>query len=140
MARADIHNEIEHVESVGPGDDTSGGFTGAQIDMQGAEALDIVAGLGGGSSGGSYDITVQEAPESTATPGSPGSWTDVGTGDLLGSFTTGNQADAGISERVGYVGNNRFVRVNVDEGSTATTAPTAYAIGLKGALNFEPGS
>lgn len=140
MARADIYNEIEQTESVGPGDDTSGGFTGSNIDMQGAEALAIVAGLGGGSADGSYDITVQEAPESTSTPGSPGSWTDVGTGDLLGSFTTGNQADAGIDERVGYIGTNRFVRVKVEEGSAATTAPTAYAVGLKGELNYEPAS
>lgn len=135
MASVDSVTSREFVESVGPGDDVSGGFTGTEIDMHGAGALAIVAGLGGGSADGSYDLTVQEAPESTATPGSPGSWTDVGTGDLLGSFSTGVQADAGISERVGYAGHRRFVRVQVDEGSAATTAPTAYAVGVKGELD-----
>lgn len=132
MTRADISREIEHTESIGPGDAIGGGFNGAQIDTVDAGALAVVMSLGGGSADGDYDFALEEAPDDGT--GSPGTWSVVASEDVLGSLPTGLQADAGVTGQVGYAGHNRFVRVTVTENTAATTAPDAYAVGLKGEL------
>lgn len=115
MASRDIRLELDVKASLVP-QSVGGAVTGTTVDLFGAEAALIV--LDAGAATAAATIKVQEAPDSS---GSPGSWTDVADSDLIGltGNTSGFATTASSVLKVSYVGNQRFIRVSATAGTAA---------------------
>ncbi len=126
MASRDIRLELDVKASLVP-QSVGGAVTGATVDLAGCEAALVV--LDAGAASAAATIKIQEAPDSS---GSPGSWTDVADSDLIGltGNTSGFATTASTVLKVSYVGNQRFIRVN----STAGTAALFSAEVIRGHL------
>jgi hypothetical protein len=103
----------------------------AYLDLQGFDALDIIVSHGAvtaSAGANNFVITVQE--KNTA-PATAAGYTTVAAADLVGAFTTlENAVGAGV-QVVGYRGSARYVRVLITETGTASAA-----IGVVAALQL----
>jgi hypothetical protein len=97
------------------------------VDLQNFESVAIVVQIGAGSFDGSNYLTykLQEADVTTGT-----SFTDVATADLVGSFSVvnGTAADANSIQRVGYIGDARYIRLVATETGTVSSVISATAV------------
>lgn len=110
----------------------AGGITGNTIDLQMYEAANTVLEVSQNGGGGDYSVKLQEAPDDGT--GSAGSWTDVASSDLIGSFTSNidGVSPGDFVEDVGYIGGSRFLRVVVTENSASSPGPDVAATVVRG--------
>lgn len=133
----DLHNRMKVVPAINPAaraDNTL--VTGADIDRLGYESLEFVIQTGSlPDADGTFTVEVQESDA-----GGGAGYTAVADQDLIGteaqaSFTFAN--DNSI-RKIGYKGNKRFVRVNVQPANVAAGAEVFGAVAILGNARREP--
>lgn len=104
---------------------------GNNVDMSGYQSV-MFAYFTGSYTDGDYEPQLQEADDSS---GSPGSWSEVADADLLPTGTGQEAArslgSANAINQIGYRGNKKWVRLNIVSTST-TTGATVGAVAVKG--------
>ena len=125
----DIYHDNALAVSIAP-QSTSSDVTGNTVDLQGFEAVMFNLYYGDVADGESASFTVQESDDNS-------NWSDVADADLLGSEpsisgTTGDES--GVS-KVGYIGNKRYVRVNL---TAPTTGKPFSGIAVKSHARHDP--
>lgn len=90
--------------------------TGADVDMQGFEAVTMIVQVGPYTDG-DYEVVVEHADDDGS--GNPDTWSAVPDDDLLGSETTLSSAGA---FKIGYRGIKRHVRLKITSTNTSTGA------------------
>ena len=127
----DNYHKTKQQSALAPQDISSNTTTnGANIDTTGWQAVLFLLMIGNYTDG-DYDVTVQHADDDGN--GSPDTWADVDDADLLpaGGAEAGAQlAAAGIS-KVGYRGEKKWVRIQVDSTNVSTGATAAAAAVLQ---------
>ena len=97
------------------------------LDLQFAESATVVISIGAGTFDGSNYLTykLQEADVTTGT-----SFTDVAAADLIGSFSVvnGTAADENGVQKVGYIGNKRYIRAVATETGTCSSVISILGI------------
>ena len=119
MAEYDLVQYIKATPAINPAS-LADPVTGTSIDTKGYESVTFVV-LSGAIGAGTIDFKIEHADDNGS--GSPGSWSDAGTDDKIGTYpsfvatTNNNQAKV-----VGYRGKKRWVRLTNIETSAWTTA------------------
>ena len=136
----DLHNNIEVVEAIAPEalDDDN---TPAAIDLQGAEAVELVLhiGVGGITFTGSNKVEFKLTHSDNDSTYDPVDVDDVqgvdsvGTGGIIKSLTSAHAA-ASVS-KFGYVGGKRYLKLLADFGGTHGTGTPMSAVVVKGRLH-----
>lgn len=109
----DLKSNIDVMPSLLPAARAVAG-TGSGVDLLGYNGALAEWSIGAWTIG-TYTMKLQESDVDT-----DGSYTDVGTADLQGSFTAvSGTAGTGVVQRVGYVGGKRYVRMM--QAGTGTT-------------------
>lgn len=130
MASRDLHNNIG-VTHLLDAQDTAGVTTASNIlDTQGFESAEIIVNVGAATplSGSNYLTPVLQESDTIADT----SFTTVAAAGLLGAFTAVNGAsDDNSSQSVGYIGNKRYIRVNLVVTGTLTATNVAV-VGVVG--------
>lgn len=118
--KRDLKSSIDVAASLHPAARAASG-TGAAVDCLGYDsALGIFSG--GAWTDGTHTPKLQESDDGTT-------FTDVGTGDLQGSFTAvSGTASDDVVQRVGYIGSKRYLRGFVTVAGGTTGALSAFAI------------
>ena len=130
MASKDLHNNINKVVALNQTTITTDTTTnGNIIDLQGYGACEFLI-MAGTITDGDYLPLIQEGDESNLSDAAA-----VADADLLGTeagaqFVT-NTDDNQVSS-IGYVGNKRYVRLNLVSTNTATNGATFTGIALRG--------
>lgn len=128
----DLHNNLELVNALsGTAVGSNTTTNGANVHMEGFESVEFVV-TAGPYTDGSYAIKLQHADDDGN--GSPDTWADVDSGDLLGS--TGTLSSAG-HYKLGYRGIKEWVRVVVTSTSV-TSGATVSAIAVQGHARVNP--
>jgi hypothetical protein len=124
----DIVSNIGVVQVVAPAvlaaTDTSG-----PVDLGGFESAAVVIHTGAIAGAGDFTAKLQEADTST-----PGDFTDVAAGDLLGAFPASLAAASLV--KVGYRGHKRYVRTVITKNSGTSIA--AGVVIVKGDARQRP--
>ena len=132
MAVKDLHNNIFTERALNMAAISSDITTvGNVIDMQGYDSVEFVLELGVVTDG-DYSLILTEATTSG------GSYTAVADTDLVGTepaFTA--DTDDQALGRVGYIGNNQFLKATILSANT-TTGCTAAVLAIKGNKNDAP--
>jgi hypothetical protein len=109
------------------------------IDTKGfesAEIMVIVSALTGVDGSNSILPVLQECDTTVGT-----SFTAVATADMIGAFTLiDSSTEDSVIERVGYIGNKRYLRVKIDYTGTSISAGVVGVVGLLGNAIHTPGS
>lgn len=92
--------------------------TGSAIDLQGFKSAVLVMNTGAIVGSGDFTTKIQESDTTTG-----GDFTDVDSGDLIGSFPTSLAAASVV--KVGYRGTKRYVRQ-----VTTKNSGTSIAVGI----------
>jgi hypothetical protein len=107
---------------------------GADINRQGFEALLFVLSVGTWTDG-THTYKLQEAPDNGA--GAPGAYTDVALTDQVGAFAVVSAAgNSNTTQKVGYIGAQKFVRMAVTTAGATTGAVSGAAALLGSARNL----
>lgn len=118
MGMRDLKSNVKTVQTLAPKAHVANGL-GVGVDTRGFDSAMAVlnAGL---YTNGSFTFKLMES-ETNVT--SPESFTAVAAGDLDGAFAViADAADDNVDIRVGYKGNKRYLRVDVDEPSSPNPA------------------
>jgi hypothetical protein len=114
----DLHNNIATVMLYEPQNTTADTYSNL-VDLQGAESVELLVHCGAltGVDGSNYfEFKVYESDTTAAAD-----FTLVGTNDLLGAFTRVDSTTKDqVIQKVGYIGNKRYLRVLIDETGTIT--------------------
>jgi len=136
----DLHSNISVVQAIAP-KTYSTGITGtADIDLVGFNSCEIEITFGDHadtlSAAVDFDIELHDSPD---TAGVHGDWTDVGTADVLGCTPASgvilhveDDADTNQVYRIGYVGGERFLKVDVTAVGTHATGTIIGVNVIKG--------
>ena len=124
----DIANNIAPVQVVAPVVLT-GQNTSAAIDLQGFESAALVINTGAIAGSGDFTAKLQESDDTAG-----GTFTDVSTDDLIGTFPATLEADSVV--KVGYIGHRRYVRTVITRNSGTSIA--AGAVLVKGHAHERP--
>ena len=112
----DLHNNIGICIMREAADWTADATTNL-VDTTGYEGCEIIVTVGALTNvdGSNYlEISLEECDTTTGT-----SFTTVAAGDLLGAFTKIDSAsEDSVVQRVGYIGNKRYLRINLNETGT----------------------
>lgn len=98
------------------------------VDLQGYDSVDLVitySDVTASTGSNKFDVKVFEA---NATPASVGSYTEVAAANLRGTFPTLQNAVTGNVALVSYVGNKRYLFVQLDETGTASVIASVVAV------------
>ena len=121
----DMHNNIKVVNAITPqAVGTTGaanGKTSAAIDRQGYETVEFVYQGSGGASGDTITPVVKECDTASGT------FTSVAAIDLLGTEAAITLTTA-AAQKVGYIGNKRYLKFQLYGLGTATAVVAAAAI------------
>lgn len=97
-------------------------------DFESLEVLAIVSALTGVDGSNSILPILQECDTTVGT-----SFTTVDTSEVLGAFTLiDNASEDSVVQKVGYLGNKRYVRVKFDYTGTSISAGVLGVVGLLG--------
>ncbi len=128
MAR-DLHNNVNWVESIDPVavGTTGTGQTGAVVDRRGYDSVECLIQYGAiTGTGAVFTVTLLEGDVT-------GTMTSVADADILGSESNAGLAAAtrvdgsteNVAKRLGYIGDQRYLRVDVSSTVTAGTPVSA---------------
>jgi len=130
MAWKDLYHNIAVVDLQVPKDITSDASS-TMVDLQGYNSALFVISVGC-IQGTSHAFKLQESDTRVNAD-----FSDVATADLLGTrITTVTKGGMDSSYKIGYIGNKRYVRVDIDE-SSITQAPLSI-LALLGAARHAP--
>lgn len=121
----DIHRDSDYVNSLAPASRTAT-TNGTGVDLQGFEGAEIII-TAGTITDGTHAPKLQESDNGST-------FADVSSSDLLGTFSN---ITSNSTQKVGYVGNKRYIRVVVTV-SGATTGGVYAAIVRRGLARHEP--
>lgn len=93
---------------------------GSSVDTSGYDSATAVV-VQGTWTDGTHTPKLQDSPDNSA-------WTDVAASALIGAFTAITSAGTMVSQKVGYVGVNRYLRVVLTCSGTTTGATLAIPI------------
>lgn len=114
----DIRSNSDLAPSLQPAARTNGTATGSTVDRQGYDAAMVVFSFGAWTDG-THTPSVQHSTNGTA-------WDACGTADLQGTVAAvSGTAGQNAIQRVGYVGNRRYVRAMMVTASATTGAVSA---------------
>jgi len=104
---------------------------GVSVDTQGYESIMLVYGVGA-LTDGDYTPLVQESSDNS-------NWSNVADADLIGA-----EADKALSvdntvSKIGYKGNERYVRASVVSANT-TTGADVFAVAVQGDAHVAEGA
>ena len=121
----DIKNQIGIFPVLAPIAYTATATSGI-LDTQGYESVAMAVSVGAFTFTGTNKITVtMEESNTTAT----GDFTTVASAQLIGAYTVLDAAaDAGTTQKVGYTGNKRYLRVVLTEAGTVSTVVSVQGI------------
>lgn len=112
----DLHNGIAFCIMREAADWTADATTNL-VDLKGFEGCEIMVAVGAltGVDGSNYlDITLEECDTTVGT-----SFTTVASTDMIGSFTRiDSTSEDSVVQNVGYIGNKRYLRINLNETGT----------------------
>lgn len=131
MSQRDFSDDIAAIEALSHGTYTDD-KNGSDIDMQNRDKIVFILNVSGYTDG-THDFAVQSAPDDGT--GNAGSYSDVSSSNLNGSFPSVDASgDKGL-HKVGVYGvGDRFMRISTTTSSTssgATYGVTAVASGLR---------
>lgn len=130
MAQYDIHNQMLQKVGLNTAVINSNATTnGVIIDTQGFGALEYLLAIGARTDG-TYTLQLQHGDAANLSDAAT-----VGAADLLGSLPVGNTANT--VQRVGYVGDKRYVRANV-VSTSVTTGATVGVTAILGRPDINP--
>lgn len=116
----DLKSNIDIQHSLAPLGAT-GSRTGTGVDVLGYDGV-VAAVHFGAWTDGTHTPKLQESTDNTT-------FTDVSSSNLLGSFTgISATGSSNTTQRVGYIGGQRYVRVFITASSTAVIAASAATI------------
>jgi fluoride ion exporter CrcB/FEX len=121
----DLYHNLEVKTSLAPKTRTAS-ENGTGVDLQGFEAALVVIHAGT-ITDGTHTPKLQESDDNST-------WSDVGSSDLLGSFSN---ISSNSIQTVGYIGSKRYIRV-VATVSGATSGGIYGATIVKGAPRHAP--
>jgi hypothetical protein len=126
----DMRSDIDMVTALAPAARTTGTTTGAVVDLQGFNSA-MIAYQTGAWTDGTHTPSVQHGDDGT-------NFAAVDADDLQGAFVavTGTAGQNAV-QRVGYVGNKRYLRV-LNVTATATTGAVTSAAVLRGDARVSP--
>lgn len=104
---------------------------GVSVDTQGYESVMFVYGVGA-LTDGDYTPLVQESSDNST-------WSNVADADLIGSEASKALDTDNTVSKIGYKGNERYVRASVVSANT-TTGADVFAVALQGDAHVNPGS
>jgi hypothetical protein len=135
MAKADLHNNIRVLRAISPvaigTTGSGGGKTSPAIDLQGYQGVEFITHYGV-LSAATEVITVVVKECDTVS----GSYTSVADADLVGTEALAGLGAAArvsgstqnVAKRVGYIGNKRYVKLQMWAAGTATALIAAEAV------------
>lgn len=115
----DLHSNLDIVLAFDP-EDTNSDTDGNSIDLQGYESVEFAFAAEELATDETASFTVQESSDNS-------NWSDVADDDLLGSEPSFDDSAGANKAQVGYIGNERYVRVQLTSPST-TKVFSAQAI------------
>lgn len=121
----DLTTEVDVKASVAPAAHTAS-VNGSSVDLQDYDSA-VVAFVPGTITDGTHTPKVQDSPDGTT-------WTDVAAADLQGTLAV---LASNAPQKVGYVGNQRYVRAVVTVAG-ATTGGVYGAVVLAGDRYLQP--
>jgi hypothetical protein len=129
----DIHNNIKITPAINPAAAITGNTTttGATIDTQGFESLELVV-QSGTITDGTETFTVYEGDQANMSDEGA-----VAAGDLIGSAPVFAATDDNVTKKVGYRGNRRYVRIK-GVGAGQTTGGFFAALAVQGHAKNAP--
>jgi len=107
----DLHDNLDVVLALDP-QDTGSDTDGNTIDLQGYESVEFVCESNELASGETASFNVQESSDNS-------NWSNVDSGDMLGSEPSFDDSSGANIGQVGYIGNERYVRVQLVSPSTS---------------------
>lgn len=126
MASQDLVSEITPAIALASASIASSTTTnGNSVDMQGAESLAFVF-FSGAYTDGTYTPQIEESSDNST-------WSAVADADLIGTEASAAITAANEVFDIGYVGNERYVRLAV-VSTSVTTGATIGATAVKGHL------
>jgi hypothetical protein len=118
----------KYVQLLAPAAAVTADTSSVYLDLQGFDAVDIVATYSNvTASAGSNNIVIK-VQEASATPGSAGSYTDVAAANLRGAMPTLQNAVTANVASVGVVGSERYLRVLLDATGTVSAFVSLMAV------------
>ena len=118
----------KYVQLLAPAAAVTADTSSVYLDLQGFDAVDIVATYSNvTASAGSNNIVIK-VQEASATPGSAGSYTDVVAANLRGTMPTLQNAVTANVASVGVVGSKRYLRVLLDATGTVSAFVSLMAV------------
>lgn len=133
MMFKDLHDNVKGTQAIGPQAILAGNgtLTGATVDTQGFESLEIFV-YSGTITDGTGTPTVYEGDASNMSDEAA-----VAAGDLIGSLTAFASTDDNVTKKVGYRGSKRYVRVKL-VGAGQTTGGFYGAFYVQGGARNAP--
>jgi hypothetical protein len=126
----DLRSNIDVAASLQPAARTNGTATGSTVDRRGYDSA-LISFAFGAWTDGTHTPSVQHSTDGT-------SWDAAGTADLQGTLAAvSGTAGQNAVQRVGYVGNRRFVRAMMVT-ATSTTGALSAAHVVRGNAHVAP--
>jgi hypothetical protein len=120
MALRDLMNNVKVVNSIQPGN-RNGSATGASVDLQGYASAMVMVSFGTWTDGTHAPILQHSSDNSN--------WLPCDSNNMVGSFTVvSSAAGNNTMQRVGYIGNNRYLRVALTVTAATTGAQSAATV------------
>lgn len=122
----DLNSHVSVAQSIAPRTfDTDGTVDGSDVDLANFDAAVVLLEAGTWATDGSYAFNIQHADDDGA--GSPDTYSDVAAADLDGSeITVTSASNDNVVAAVGYIGNKRWLRVQMTtSGNTSGTLEAA---------------
>ena len=134
----ELHNNIATCLAYEPTNVTNyTDFYSNLIDTQGYESVEVMAIISAltGVDGSNSLLPSLEECDTTVN----GSFTAVASTDLIGAFTLIDAAsEDSVVQRVGYIGNKRYIRVKFDYTGTGISAGVVGVVGVLGNPRHAP--
>jgi hypothetical protein len=120
MALRDLLNNVKVVQTVTPANRT-GTVTGNSVDLQGYGSAMVVVMFGNWTDG-THTPQLQHSPDSS-------NWSPCDSNSMVGTLTAVTSgAGNGTVQRVGYIGNNRYLRVVLTVTGTTVGAQSVATV------------
>ena len=135
----DLYNGLNMVALVEAADLVHADTKSKYIDLAGFEGCDIVVAVGAltGVDGSNYLTPVLY--EADATPESASSYSAVAAAQILGGFTKiDSTSEDSVLQRAGYVGNCRYLYVDLDYTGTGISAGVVGVYAVLGHGRHQP--
>jgi hypothetical protein len=123
----DIASNLDPVVAIAPAANRTATTTGSTVDLRGYNSAMAVVHYGV-ITDGTWTASLEESDDDST-------YTAVAAADLIGAFTTAGSATDLTTQKVGYRGDARYIRVVVTETTASSTGALFSAVVVKGHPN-----